>query len=462
MRASDRKKRFEVVCGQETGLFDLTLFGPGGGSRCIQFGEHLITPIEFEALAGKKARNWKINLKVEGKPIKTYFENNVLKTCDKSCDCTNCVIGRKYPTDLELLIEKVYLNKTYDLSIVKKEKEDKNVKKRMLDNPEDKAPIGDVKDEFFSSPESTPKKKKRSSLETPVDEILPLENSSPTTSEQIKSKDVTSPIHVVTVQMPPITDVSEVPEDRMIRDEMAPSKQQKDIRSFFGSSPRNKPPSGSAVCNPTSPGAKSDCSVELLSEERPKRRIVEVDLTDKSPMKSTRGPGRPKRQTDEKTSSDQKKQNDGEDLLQILRQEKEKALSPRKKLPRDAKSAKENDSSHSNNNSADNSNKVNYKTGEKRKSDTEQEEPITKRTRVINNEENDRNGAKTNGVPVKDSKTTNQSPDSKKEKKPSSTPVKIESPDKSPLSPSPSKIPTYTTMIKSALEDMNCVGKPKF
>ena len=73
MRASDRKTRFEVVCGQETGLFDLTLFGPGGGSRCIQFGEHLITPIEFEALAGKKTRNWKTNLKVDGKPIKSYF-----------------------------------------------------------------------------------------------------------------------------------------------------------------------------------------------------------------------------------------------------------------------------------------------------------------------------------------------------------------------------------------------------
>ena len=120
MRVSDRSRTFEVVCGGEAGLFQPAQYGPGGGSRCIQFGEHLITPIEFEALAGKKSRNWKLNLKVEGKPIKTLFENKTLTTCEKDCFCTNCVIGKEYPTDLELLIEKVYLNKTYDLSIVKK------------------------------------------------------------------------------------------------------------------------------------------------------------------------------------------------------------------------------------------------------------------------------------------------------------------------------------------------------
>ena len=120
MRASDRSKRLEVVCGGEAGLLDPALYGPGGGSRCIQFGEHLLTPIEFEALAGKKTRNWKFNLKVDGKPIKALFENNILTSCERNCSCPNCVIGRKYPTDLDLLIEKVYLNKTYDLSIVKK------------------------------------------------------------------------------------------------------------------------------------------------------------------------------------------------------------------------------------------------------------------------------------------------------------------------------------------------------
>ena len=77
MRRSERGNsgtRLKVECGQETGQLDVSLYGPGGGSRCIKFGEHLITPIEFEALAGKKTRNWKINIKVEGKSIKNYFQ----------------------------------------------------------------------------------------------------------------------------------------------------------------------------------------------------------------------------------------------------------------------------------------------------------------------------------------------------------------------------------------------------
>ena len=112
-----------ITCGQEKGVFDLRLYGPGGGSRCIQFGEHLITPIEFEALAGRKGRNWKSNIKVEGQSLRNYFGKKLLKSCEKDCNCPNCETGRQYPTDLELLIEKVYINNTVDLSIVKKEKE---------------------------------------------------------------------------------------------------------------------------------------------------------------------------------------------------------------------------------------------------------------------------------------------------------------------------------------------------
>ena len=299
MRQSDRSRRLDISCGAEKALFDVTLYGPGGGSRCIQFGEHLITPIEFEALAGRKARNWKINIKFEGKPIKSLFEAGTLKSCDKSCACVNCNIGRKYPTDLELLIEKVYLNKTYDLSIVKKEKTEdvKKSPRKMLENKEDQ--ISDVKDEFFSSPEATPVKNQEKTVD-----------------------DLTKPIHIETSQH-------------------TPDKHQKDIRTFFTnrSSPRSSSRvSATVVSGPKSPSAMSDSSVELISEGRPKRRVLEVDLTDASDKnkidddKPKRKPGRPPK-TDTKS--------DNEELLKILQEEKRKALTPRKKLPRDAKTEKE-------------------------------------------------------------------------------------------------------------------------
>merc|ERR1719427_1852844 len=203
--------KIDVSCGWEDATFDISLFGPGGSSRCIKFGEHLITPIEFEALAGKKTKSWKTNIRFEGKPLKALFDSNFIKPCEKACACDNCEIGRQHPSDLPLLIEKVYLNKPYDLSIVKIEKEDKETtpKKNIADQisnneEEDKlsidntdilspkadtiisdketngkelspvdgvAPLNDVKDEFCSSPDPSPRKK-RSSIETPVDEIL--------------------------------------------------------------------------------------------------------------------------------------------------------------------------------------------------------------------------------------------------------------------------------------------------
>ena len=115
-----------VHCGTENAIFDISLFGPGGSSRCIQFGEHVITPIEFEALAGKKSVNWKLNIRSDGKSLKTLFESGRLKNCEKGCKCDNCETGRKFPSNLELLIEKVYMARPdFDLKIVKIEKEDK-------------------------------------------------------------------------------------------------------------------------------------------------------------------------------------------------------------------------------------------------------------------------------------------------------------------------------------------------
>ena len=443
MRVSDRSRTFEVVCGGEAGLFQPAQYGPGGGSRCIQFGEHLITPIEFEALAGKKSRNWKLNLKVEGKPIKTLFENKTLTTCEKDCFCTNCVIGKEYPTDLELLIEKVYLNKTYDLSIVKKEKEDSDNKKRMLEKPDDSS---DVKDEVFSSPETTPKKKqKRSSMEIPVDEILPVENNSPTTSEQSrkspeKVQETSSPIHVVTSHPDP-----EAVAPILDREELTPGKHQKDIRSFFGKSPRNK-----VLMGPKSPGAKSDSSVELIAEGRPRRKVLEVDLTENQDLKKTpkkRGPGRPPRSV----SAASNKSEDGNDLLSILRQEKEKALSPRKRLPRDAKIVEEKSSSTKIVNGVC-----------KRKGNDSGSDTVAKKNKMSKNEPKEeaplvsekvtRKTAHPNSEETKQKLETN----GKVGTKSLQSPVKLEAPDSDP--PSPSKLPTYTTMIRAALEDMNCVG----
>ena len=116
-----------VHCGTENAIFDISLFGPGGSSRCIKFGEHVITPIEFEALAGKKSVNWKLNIRSDGKSLKTFFESGRIKNCERSCKCDNCETGRKFPSNLELLIEKVYMKRPeFDLKIVKIEKEDKD------------------------------------------------------------------------------------------------------------------------------------------------------------------------------------------------------------------------------------------------------------------------------------------------------------------------------------------------
>ena len=169
----------------------------------------------------------------------------------------------------------------------------------MVDKPEeDPTILGDVKDEFFSSPETTPKKKKkRSSVETPMDEILPVDNS-PATSEQSGSRqrEMTSPIHVITkhnfdMTGKPITQIVNIPEDKMIRDELIPVKQQRDIRSFFSNS---GPGVDSAVISPPlSPAGKSDSSVEVMEvmeDLKPRRAVVEVDLTE-----TKRGPGRPTR-----------------------------------------------------------------------------------------------------------------------------------------------------------------------
>ena len=451
MRASDRSKRLEVVCGGEAGLLDPALYGPGGGSRCIQFGEHLLTPIEFEALAGKKTRNWKFNLKVDGKPIKALFENNILTSCERNCSCPNCVIGRKYPTDLDLLIEKVYLNKTYDLSIVKKEKEDPKTGK-MLEKPEDTC---DLKDEIFSSPETTPKKKqkKRSSMETPVDEILPVANNSPTTSEQSKTIEVTSPIHVVTSHPDPDT-VAPI----LDREELTPGKRQKDIRSFFGKSPRTK-----IADAPKSPGAKSDSSVELIAEGRPKRNVMEVDLTENQDLKKTpkkRGPGRPPRSASAASGSLEKEK--PEDLLTILRQEKKRALSPRKRLPRDAKTTTSEektvkDGKTSPNNSDQN---INSNGLGKRKVNAQEDETVAKKKKVTNKDPKEKEE-----TPLVSAKITRKATNPKSEKEHITngsleSPVKLEPVSEAPLSPgpSPSKVPTYTTMVRAALEDMNCVG----
>ena len=455
MKARDRSKRLEVLCGGEVGLFDPALFGPGGGSRCIQFGEHLITPIEFEALAGKKSRNWKFNLKIDGKPIKALFENNILTSCEKNCSCPNCVIGRKYPTDLDLLIEKVYLNKTYDLSIVKKEKEDPK-KGKMLEKPDENC---DLKDEIFSSPETTPKKKqkKRSSMETPVDEILPpVENNSPTTSEQSrkspdKSREVTSPIHVVTSHPDPET-VAPI----LDREELTPGKRQKDIRSFFGKSPSTK-----IVNGPKSPGARSDSSVELIAEGRPKRKVTEVDLTEGQDLNKTpkkRGPGRPPRSASAASGSLDKDK--PEDLLTILRQEKNKALSPRKRLPRDAKTTTSEEKAVKDDKSSPTNSNINSNGVGKRKVNAQEGETVVKKKKVTNKDPEDK--VEPPLVTEKITrKVTNSKP--KEEQKTNGileSPVKQEPDNDSPVSPvsSPSKVPTYTTMVRAALEDMNCVG----
>ena len=160
MRATEKRtpagkapiKKLVIECGLENAIFDISLYGPGGSSRCIRFGEnkeHIITPIEFEALAGKKTKNWKFNIRSNGRPLKTLFENEVIKTCEKTCICENCETGKKFPTNLELLIEKVYMRRPeFDLKRVKIEKDDKDVMKAKENSPKKKVADSKLKKEL--------------------------------------------------------------------------------------------------------------------------------------------------------------------------------------------------------------------------------------------------------------------------------------------------------------------------
>ena len=126
------------------------------------------------------------------------------------------------------------------------------------------------------------------------------------------------------------------------------------------------------------------------------------------------------------------------DLLAILRQEKKRALSPRRRLPRDAKSAtsEEKESRPSPTKSVTNSNGVGK--------------------RKVNSQE-DETGVKKKKVTKEDSKATEDTPEKLKRKTPKSeteeklmtngkleSPVKLEPDADCPVSPvpSPSKVPT--------------------
>ena len=307
----------------------------------------------------------------------------------------------------------------------------------MVDKPEEDTTIlSDVKDEFFSSPETTPKKKKkRSSVETPMDEILPVDNS-PATSEQSgqRQREMTSPIHVITTHNfdmtgKPITQIVSIPEDKMIRDELIPAKHhQKDIRSFFSNSEAG---GGRLTSPPVSPAGKSDSSVEVMEDLKPRRAVVEVDLTE-----NKRGPGRPTRANNS-------------EMLDILQQEKKKALSPRKKLPRDAKNTA----------SKEVAKPATENLGKRKRTEIVEE---TKKADSAPVRKSARNEATTE---VKKKEEESQAQKAQKAQKTLKTPKKEEAvPVVSPVKSepgekvSPSKLPTYTTMIKSALEEMNCDG----
>merc|ERR1711936_1055204 len=101
-----------------------------------------------------------------------------------------------------------------------------------------------------------------------MDEILPVDNS-PATSEQSgpRKKELNSPIHVITTHNfdmtgKPITQIVNIPEEKMIRDELVKHHQQ-DIRSFFST---DSGAAGGASSAPSSPAGRSDSSVEVVTD----------------------------------------------------------------------------------------------------------------------------------------------------------------------------------------------------
>ena len=69
---------FEVTCKGLKALFHKSLFHSGAHGKCIQFGNQMLRPNEFEHRAGSRAKKYKASIYYQGYPIKNLFEAGLL------------------------------------------------------------------------------------------------------------------------------------------------------------------------------------------------------------------------------------------------------------------------------------------------------------------------------------------------------------------------------------------------
>ncbi len=76
------RRYIEVCCGKEKGRLYLGKLGKAKGcksmEKCIEVKGKLLSPQDFEALAGKKARAWKKSIRHQNKPLSKFFSTGEL------------------------------------------------------------------------------------------------------------------------------------------------------------------------------------------------------------------------------------------------------------------------------------------------------------------------------------------------------------------------------------------------
>ena len=74
-QAEDAGGGIDIVCGSLCSKL-LTRDLSCGSSRCVSHGADLLTPCEFECLAGRStSRNWKTSIRFRGKPLSNFLES---------------------------------------------------------------------------------------------------------------------------------------------------------------------------------------------------------------------------------------------------------------------------------------------------------------------------------------------------------------------------------------------------
>ena len=88
---------FEVTCKKLRALFHKSLFHSGSVGKCIEVGDQMLTPNEFEHRARSKAKKYKASIHYQGFPIQKLFEAGLLVDRKSNTKIYHDKYENKYP-----------------------------------------------------------------------------------------------------------------------------------------------------------------------------------------------------------------------------------------------------------------------------------------------------------------------------------------------------------------------------